>query len=96
VVSVKSRATTDIESEEIIVRSLSGPTCISTSIDNGNIVYTIEKELGVELVGDTKVKIQVDEEEEPWDSLDDEEVVNVEENEINRQIDEEVNEDYLK
>lgn len=93
VVSVRSRDTTDVDSEEIIVRSLSGPTCTSTSIEDGKIIYTIEKDLGVELVGDTKVKIQVDEDEEPWDSLDDD--IN-EENEVDRQIDEEVNEDYLK
>ena len=96
VVSVKSRETTDVDSEEIIVRSLGGLTCTSTSIENGNIIYTIEKELGVELVGDTKVKIQVDEDEEPWDSLDDDRVSQEEESEVNRQIDEEVNEDYLK
>lgn len=96
VVSVKARETTDVDSEEIIVRSLSGPTCTSTSIEDGNIIYTIEKELGVELVGDTKVKIQVDEDEEPWDSLDDDEAIEEANSEVLRQIDEEVNEDYLR
>ena len=43
--------------EEIIVRSLKQPSCVKVDIDGNNINYTIEKELGIELVGDIKVKI---------------------------------------
>ena len=32
----------------------------------------VEKELGVEVVGETKVKIAIEEEEDPWDEIDDE------------------------
>lgn len=84
--------TVESDAEEIIVRSLRQPTCTKTSIENGNIIYTIEKELGVELVGDTKVKIQVDEDEEPWDNLDEEELPE----DALKQIDEQVNENYLE
>jgi len=90
-VRIKAKESTDLSSEEIIVRSLKQPTCIKANIEDGKIVYTIEKELGVEIVGDTKVKIQYDEEEEPWDNLDDEELPD----DALRQIDEEVQEDYL-
>lgn len=93
VVRVNLKDSTDLSSEEIIVRSLEQPKCIRTDIQNGAISYTIEKALGVEIVGDTKVKIQYDEEEDPWDDLDyDETVVN---DDILEQIDNEVQEDYL-
>lgn len=39
-------------------------------IVNGNIEYDIEKELGIEIVGDTKVRISVDEEEaDDWEEI---------------------------
>ena len=34
--------------------------------------FDIEKELGVEVVGETKVKIAIEEDEDPWDIIDDE------------------------
>ena len=55
--------------EEIIVRSLKQPNCVKVDIDGNNINYTIEKELGIELVGDIKVKIEANTEEEPWDEI---------------------------
>ncbi len=73
--------------EEVIVRSLRQPSCVNIEIDNNNIKYTIEKELGVELVGDIKVKIEANDEEEPWDEI-------VEDNKKN-DIDE-VKEDFIK
>ena len=47
------------DNEEIIVRSLKQPNCTNINIDGNKITYTIEKELGIELVGDIKVKIEV-------------------------------------
>ena len=70
--------------EEIIVRSLKQPNCVKVDIDNNNIVYTIEKELGIELVGDIKVKIEANLEEDPWDEI-------VEENTMD-----EINEDFIE
>lgn len=91
-VNVKKREDSDlITNEEIIVRSLRQPSCIKAEIENGSIVYTVEKELGIELVGDTKVKIAIDEEEEPWDDILDD----VDET-VEKAIDEEVDENYLK
>lgn len=73
------------DDEEIIVRSLKQPNCIKIDIVDEKINYTIEKELGIELVGDVKVKIMIDEEEEPWDEIvdDTDDISNI-------------NEDYLR
>ena len=51
----------------------------------------IEKELGVEVVGDTKVKIAVEEDEDSWDTLDEEYNSDVE-----KDIEASVKEDYIK
>ena len=55
VVTIKNNR--EVVNEEIIVRSLKQPSCIKVDIEGNDIVYTIEKELGIELVGDEKVKI---------------------------------------
>ncbi len=81
---------TNTDNEEIIVRSLSGPSCIKAEIDGSNIHCTVEKTLGIELVGDTKVRISVDDESnETWDEITDSDEV------IEEQIDQQVTEDYL-
>ena len=80
----------DGDGEQIIVRSLKQPNCIKVDINNNNINYVIEKELGIELVGDVKVKIQADEEEDPWDEIMEESNVNLDE-----KINEEVNDNYI-
>ena len=55
--------------EEIIIRSLKQPSCVKVDIDGNDILYTVEKELGIELVGDIKVKIEANLEEDPWDEI---------------------------
>ena len=93
VVSVPRKSDTNINSdEEIIVRSLRQPSCIKAEIKDGKIVYTIEKDLGIEIVGDTKVKIAIDEDEDDWDILDDE----INTTDVEQQIDEEVQEEFLQ
>ncbi len=74
-------------SSEIIVRSLKQPTVTNVEIKNGLVNLTIEKELGVEIVGNTKVRVTVDDNFDDYEELLDEEV----EEEIN-----EVKEDYLE
>ena len=54
---------------EIIVRSLNQPNCTDVKIDNGVISFEIDKELGVEVVGESKMKIAIEEDEEPWDDV---------------------------
>ena len=72
VVSVAQRQTTDSSTKDIIVRSLKQPSCLSAKEKGSTIVIEIEKELGVEIVGDTKVKIAIEEDEEPWDEISEE------------------------
>lgn len=89
VVSVKRKEDDLVQGEEIIVRSLKQPSCTKANIEGSSISYTIEKELGIELVGDTKVKIAIDEEEEPWEEI-------IEEESVDEEIDREVQEEFLE
>lgn len=71
--------------EEILVVSLKQPTCTKAEIKDGKINYAIEKELGIEIVGDAKVRIVVDEDEDEWEELTDnsnEEIMNEIDNEV--------------
>ncbi len=70
---------------EVIVRSLKQPTVSDVSITNDIINLNIDKELGIEIVGNTKVKVPVE------DIVDDYELV---EEDIDSSVDK-VNEDYL-
>jgi len=89
---VHMRDVSDVTGEEIIVRSLKQPNCVKVDIEGNEITYTIEKELGIELVGDVKVKIEVNEGEELWDDITEDES-KVEDS--NRQTIDEVKEDYI-
>ncbi len=75
---------------DIIVRSLTQPSCSDVTINDNKINFVIDKELGVEIVGETKVKIAIEDDEEPWDIIDDE----VTEETLD-DIENEVNEEYL-
>lgn len=66
---------------EIIVRSLKQPTVQDVNIKDNEVHLSIEKELGVEIVGESKVKIAILEDELPWDDIEEEP---------------EINEDYIK
>lgn len=95
-VIVPRKSDSDISSnEEIIVRSLKQPNCIKAEITNDKINYTIEKELGIEIVGDTKVKIAIDENEDPWDDIDEVDSQSSFTDEVEKSIDEEVQEEFL-
>ena len=68
----------DVVNKDIIIRSLKQPTCISAKEDGNTIKLEIEKELGIEIVGDTKVRIaSVDDSDDTWDEL--ESVKNIDE-----------------
>ena len=71
---------------EIIVRSLKQPSVTNVSVTDGTIVLDIEKELGVEIVGDTKIKVPIEDVDDDYEEIIDEEDVSG--------IDE-VNENYL-
>lgn len=90
---VKTKENTSLTGDtDIIVRSLKQPTCSNVQIDNdGTIHFDIEKELGVELVGETKVKIAIEDDEEPWEEIEDEPT-----EEVMQEIDNQVNENYIE
>lgn len=90
--NIKLKANAELtQANDIIVRTLSQPTCSNVDIKDLTINFMIDKELGIELVGETKVKIAIEEEEEPWDILDDDI-----DDEVLQNIDESINEEYLK
>lgn len=88
-VNINEKDGVDYSDASIIVRSLKDPNCSEVSIDENKINYTVEEELGIELVGDTKVKILVDDNMDDWEEI-------VDEKEALEQIDKEVKEDYLE
>ncbi len=79
------------DNEEIIIRSLNQPSCVKTDIKDGKIIYTIEKDLGIEIVGDTKVKIETSEDNDEWEEIGD----IPEEEKIDNDIEKEVKEDFI-
>ena len=91
IVSVNEKEKPDTDIKDIIVRSLKQPTCISAAENGNTINIEIEKELGVEVVGDTKVKIAIEEDEDAWDILDDDYT-----EEIEKEINDNVKEDFIK
>ncbi len=88
-VAVRTKDGTQLQGSDIIVRALRQPTCSNVKAKDDVIEFDIEKELGIEVVNDEKVKIAIEEDEEPWDTLDDEP------EEVDKKIDEEVKEDFI-
>ena len=91
-VMVRQRETTDASTKDIIVRSLKQPSCTNAKENGKSISVEIEKELGIEVVGDTKIKVPIEEEEDPWDLIDDSEF----NDNVSREIDSSIKMDYLK
>lgn len=91
-VNVNQKETTDSSTKDIIVRSLKQPSCSNAMIKGNSIVFDIEKELGIEIVGDTKVKIAIEEDEDPWDDINDIEY----NDEVDKSITENVDETFIK
>ena len=91
IINVKTKLDVDFNDSEIIVRVLKQPSCGNVQINGNTIDFDIEKELGIEVVGDTKVKIMVEDDEDKWEVFDD----NVTDETL-EEIDNEVNEDFLE
>ena len=77
------------DESDVIIRSLENPTCTDVSSKGNIIKYTVIKELGIEIVGDQKIRIPISNLEEEYDVI-------IDENEINEEIDKQVNENYIK
>lgn len=80
------------DNSEIIIRSLRNPNCTDVKINNNIVTYEIEKELGIEIVGDVKVRVITDSNEDDYDIIEDE----VDSNKVNNEIDETVIEEFLE
>ena len=91
IINIKSKIDADLNDTEIIVKALKQPECSNVTINNDNIDFEIEKELGIEVVGDTKVKILTEDDEDEWQVFDDKL-----DEEIDKKIDEEVKEEFLQ
>lgn len=89
--SPKVTSTMPVDNEQIVIRSLSQPSCVKTEIQNGKIIYTIEKDLGIEIVGDTKMRIETTDDNDDWDEIDDV----IDSDNLDKSIDNEVNEEFL-
>lgn len=88
-VRVRVKDNTSLDDDyQIIVRSLKNPTCVDVSNESNIIKYTVLKELGIEIVGDQKIRIPISNNEDEYDLIIDEE-------EINNEIEKSVNENYL-
>lgn len=90
-IAVKSKLNVDLSDGEVIVRALKQPSCNNAVIEGNNINFDIEKELGIEVVGDTKVKILTEDSDDEWQEFDD---FLTEETE--KEIDEQVNENFIE
>lgn len=93
IVNVRLRENSTLtETSEIMITSLKNPTVVDVEARNNIINYEIEKELGIEIIGDAKVKIQIMEDSfEDYDIIDEE----MSDSEISEAIDTQVNEEYL-
>ena len=89
-INIKTKLDVDLNDSEIIVRALKQPNCSNVEIDGNIINFDIEKELGIEVVGDSKVKIMVEDDEDNWEVFDDP----ITKDDL-KEIDEEIDEEFL-
>ena len=81
-VTLKDDNTLDNNSE-VIVRSLKQPTVTDVKIENDKVIMNVEKELGVEIIGDTKIRVTAVDDEDEYEIIGEDNI-------------EEVNEEYLE
>jgi len=58
-------------SDTLKARCLGKPKCLSASLRESQVICEIEKEMQIEISGETCIKVEVKNEEEVWDDLDD-------------------------
>lgn len=73
---------------EIIVRSLQNPNVIDVDVVDGKVNVNVSKELAVEVIGDTKIKVSIE------DLVDDYEEVS--DSDLTDEVLDNIEEDYLK
>ncbi|MBQ3021130.1 MAG: outer spore coat protein CotE [Bacilli bacterium] len=89
IMNVKIKENSEVDNtSEIIVRALNQPSVTDVNVEGSEIKLTVHKELGVEVVGDTKVRVSVEDEFEDYEEI-------LDEDEINEALETEVSDDYL-
>jgi len=78
-------------SSDIIIRSLNQPSVVDVNVSGNDIKLKVHKEMGAEIVGDTKVRVSVEDNFDDYEEIDDYENID----EIIEQIDEEVEEEFI-
>ncbi|MBR5662835.1 MAG: outer spore coat protein CotE [Bacilli bacterium] len=81
-VPIKSESEFNDESE-IIVRSLKQPTVSDVKINGNEVSLVVEKEMGVEIVGEGKIKVTIEEDEDDYEEIYDDDKID----EVVEQID---------
>lgn len=76
---------------EVIVTSLVDPNVVEVNVVDNSISFTVKKEMGIEIVGDTKIRVNVEDDYDDFKEIYDKEI----NEEILNQIDAEVNDNYL-
>lgn len=76
---------------EVIVSSLSDPNVIEVGVNGEDIVFSVRKEMGIEVVGDTKIRVNVEDNYDDYQEIIDDEVSQ----DVMAEIDSSVNENYL-
>ncbi len=61
-------------SDQVKARCLSAPECLVVNCDDNQATLEIEKEMQIEISGETCIKVEVKTEEEVWDDFDDIEI----------------------
>lgn len=87
-----SNSTNLTNNREVIVSSLVDPNVVDVKIDGDSIKFSVRKEMGIEVVGDTKIRVNVDENFDDYTVISDDEVTDS----VLKEIDESVKEDYLE
>lgn len=90
---VNIKDASDLTNEtEIIIRALKQPSCTKVELKDDHVELVVEQELGIELVGDTKIQVPIGSDSESWDIIPDE----MDEEKINAEIDANIKEDFIK
>lgn len=64
-------------SSDIIVRTLNQPSVIDVVVEDSKVNLVIEKSMGVEVIGDTKVKVSVSDDYDEYEEIEDEEDIDI-------------------
>lgn len=91
IMNVKIKDDSDFNNSDIIIRSLTQPSVVDVKVDGNDIKLKVHKEMGAEIVGDTKVRVSVEETFDDYEEIDEYEDLD----EVLSNIDEEVKEEFI-